>query len=282
MTAPRYLEAKRTIDERSRSRRVRSHLLEALPVTPTIIEIGAGTGTLVSQLLEWGLTAGTYRGVDTDKQAVAFANDVRPRALRHAGYQVHPTATGFEAVDLQIQFETGTVPAVLDTLPTADLLIAQQFMDLVALDEVLDPLLETVRPGGLAYFPLTFDGETIFQPDHRADDTVVQAYHRSMDRRPGGDSRAGRHLLDALGQRPGTLMAVSASDAIVRPIADRYPADEAFVLGQLLDFIEQSVPDSDVPGISEWLMTRRAQLRNAELSYVGHRYDLLYRRPDSN
>jgi len=41
----RYLESKRSVDERSRSRRVADRLFEALPEAPAVGEAGSGTGS---------------------------------------------------------------------------------------------------------------------------------------------------------------------------------------------------------------------------------------------
>jgi hypothetical protein len=72
------------------------------------------------------------------------------------------------------------------------------------------------------------------------------------------------------------LRAVDASDAIVRPRDGEYPEDERYFLDQLLSFIQNSVSIKECPEVEEWLTTRRQQLTEAHLSYVGHRYDFLY------
>src|SRR5271157_4644276 len=61
-----------------------------------------------------------------------------------------------------------------------DLLIGQAFLDLIDMPATLPALCSLVRPGGLLYFPLTFDGGTVFQ--------------RVLEGKPSGDSRAGRRL----------------------------------------------------------------------------------------
>ena len=71
---PRYLESKRSVDDRALSRRVRERLLADLPSDPRIVEAGCGTGVTVSRLLSWGIASGRYLGVDTDERIVAFAD----------------------------------------------------------------------------------------------------------------------------------------------------------------------------------------------------------------
>lgn len=279
MSTPRYLEAKRTVDDRSFDRRVRDRLCDAVAPAPTILEVGAGTGVSVPRLLEWGVDSGTYRGLDTDARAVAFARAVRPAALRYRGEAVEETASGFRVRNLDVTFECADAFAVLAADANVDLLIAQQVVDLVGVDRALEAWLPALGPGGLAYLPLTFDGMTALRPVHPADEAVLEAYHASMDARPNGDSRAGWHLLDALERRPGDVLAVGGSDAIIRPRDGGYPADERAVLAQLLDFVADSVDPQTVPAVTDWLATRRNQLAAGELGYLAHRLDVLYRTP---
>lgn len=288
---PRYLEAKRTVDDRALSIRVRHRLLEELPPEPDILEAGCGTGTMVPRLVDWGV-AGSYRGVDRDERVIAFARSVRPASIRYAGRPVTETQTGFEVGNLSVTFETGdALDAFRDESGNAldafrdesgaDLFVASGFADLVPIQDLLSIVDSSLRPGGLAYLPITFDGGTIFQPDHPADDEVEHAYHRGIAERPGRNPRAGRHLADELRGRPGELVAIAPSDWIVRPVSGAYPADEAFFLGRILDFVESTIHESSarVPHLADWLSTRRAQLSAGTLTYVAHQYDLLYKTP---
>ncbi|WP_256290710.1 class I SAM-dependent methyltransferase [Halobellus inordinatus] len=293
---PRYLESKRSVDERALSRYVRDRLLDALPAEPRILEAGCGTGVTVPRLLSWGLDSGRYRGVDSDECIVAFARRVRPAALQRAGYGIvtgpspvssvserdeMTAAADFTVSDLAVSFETGDALDALDSASDLDLVIAQAFADLVPLPRLVSAVESALSPGGLAYFPITFDGGTIFQPDHPADDAVERAYHAAIDERSGRDVRAGRHLADLLRRRDGDLLAIESSDWIVRPVDAVYPADERYFLSRILRFVEETISDSDqtVPALDVWLDARRDQLAAGELLYVAHQYDLLYRAP---
>src|SRR2546428_7313762 len=82
-----------------------------------------------------------------------------------------------------------------------DLLMAQAFLDLVDVPTTLPALLSLLRPGGLLYCPITFDGGTVFEPeiDPELDKAIEACYHQTMDQRliagqPSGDSCTGRHL----------------------------------------------------------------------------------------
>ncbi|MFC7027300.1 class I SAM-dependent methyltransferase [Halomicroarcula sp. GCM10025324] len=273
----RYLEAKRTVDDRALNRRVRERLLEALPPDPEIVEFAAGTGVTVPRLLEWGVTHGRYWGVDQDADLVAYAGRQRAADLRDAGYAVTRTGDGFRVGSddaLSVSFTAGDALACERT--GADLVVAQAFADLVSLEDLLDALERTLAPGSVAYLPITFDGGTLFQPDHPADDRVERAYHDSIAARPGRDPRAGRHLLDRFRTADGRLLAAGASDWVVRPVDGGYPADERYFLECILDFVADALADRPVDGVGDWLETRREQLAAGELTYVAHQYDLLY------
>jgi ubiquinone/menaquinone biosynthesis C-methylase UbiE len=262
----RYLEAKRTVDDRAIDRRVRDRMLDELPDAPRIVEAGAGTGVTVPRLLDWGVTAGEYRGIDRDGDVIALA---RERRAAECGGE--PTEAGFRVDDLTVRFEQGDALTLGSDEPP-DLVVAQALMDLVPVDDALDAFARALGPDGMVYAPITFDGETVFQPDHPADDAVVAAYHDAIDAEPGRDACAGRHLLNRCRERDGDLLAVGASDWVVYP---PYPADERYFLATILDFVADAVgAEAD-----DWIDTRRRQLDAGRLSYVAHGYDVLYR-PD--
>ncbi|AUX10652.1 methyltransferase type 11 [Halalkaliarchaeum desulfuricum] len=327
---PRYLEAKRSVDRRALSRRVREAMLAGLPPAPRVLEAGCGTGVTVPRLLSWGLREFDYLGVDHDPHVVAFASDVRPKELRYRGYDAVDTRRGGRitasrngrTVDATFAFETGDA---LELLPEranekqidgrrtgergadgrrtgergadvrrtgergADLVIAGAFLDVVPLQPAIESIESALAPGGLAYLPITFDGGTLFAPEHPLDDAVERAYHAAIDAVEGRNSRAGRATLSLLGGRDGTLLVANASDWIVRPQGEsvgEYPEDERWFLDRILSFVDDAVdpssaavPGLDRDGFDDWLETRRRQLAAGELSYVAHQYDLLYRAP---
>ena len=66
-----------------------------------------------------------------------------------------------------------------------DLIIAHALLDLLHLPAALPVLLQMVRPAGLFYFSINFDGATLFLPeiDPELDAQIEALYHRSMDTR---------------------------------------------------------------------------------------------------
>jgi SAM-dependent methyltransferase len=234
---------------------------------------------MLARLWEWGVRAGRYRGVDRGERVVTFAREERPRILgwQGADVDVGPSGTETTVDDLAVSFEAGDAFDAFADAGPADLFVAAAFADLVPVEELVTLAERVLRPGGLAYFPITFDAGTVFVPDHPADEAVERAYHRAIDAEPGRDTRAGRHLAGTLQQRDGDLLAMDASDWVVRPVNGAYPADEAAFLDRILGFVEGTLAGTGVEGVEDWLATRRDQLASAALTYVAHQYDLLYR-----
>ena len=274
----RYLTAKRSVDERARDRRVRDRLLDMLPADPVVAEAGCGAGLTLPALYEWGVRPSSYHGVDVDAGIVAFARHVAPRVLRRRGVDAVGTEGGCRVGDADIEFAAGDALQALPAMDSAgevDLLLAQSFLDLVPLERALDVAEAVVSPDGLVYAPLTFDGETVFQPAHPADDRVLAAFHDAIDATPGRDSRAARHVREHLRERDARVEAVGSSDWVVRPVGGAYREDERFFLERILSFVADAV--ADVDGADEWLSTRRAQLARGGLTYVARNHDLLFR-----
>ncbi len=269
---PQYLDSKQSVDRRALSPRVRERLMAALPDDPRILEAGCGTGTMVARLHDWGVDGGTYRGVDRSPAVLEHA-----RKQRIAEFDAEPIDSGFRIEGLVVRFEQGDALSAFDG-ENADLLVAASFLDLVPIRVAFDAFEAALGPSSLVYAPLTFDGRTIFQPDHPADGAITAAYHDAIDERPGRDTHAGRHVLDHLRERDGSLLSVASSDWIVRPRDGTYPGEERTFLAAILGFVETAVGDRSEA--NDWLKTRRRQLEAGTLSYVAHQYDFLYRTPE--
>src|SRR5215472_9952143 len=55
----RYLAAKTTVDDRALNRHVLAELCRLMPAgAPRVLEVGAGLGTMVTRLMEWGAVGG--------------------------------------------------------------------------------------------------------------------------------------------------------------------------------------------------------------------------------
>jgi hypothetical protein len=65
----RFLAAKTTVDDRALNRPVLAELCRLMPAgAPRVLEVGAGLGTMVARLVDWGLiNAGEYTLLDVDR-----------------------------------------------------------------------------------------------------------------------------------------------------------------------------------------------------------------------
>jgi len=289
-----YLTAKRTVDDRALDDRVlRRFAAELADRDPPVrvVEVGAGTGTMVARLAARGLLPErvTYRAVDRVEAHVERARVAVPGWLDDAGYETAVDgktvrATG-EALDLTLSLEVADAFGIEDS---ADALVAGAFLDLVALPEALDRLATLAAPGGLLYAPITYDGTTGFAPTHPLDGTVERLYHRHMREvreQPGGPT-AGRELLGAVPGVGGTVLEAGGADWVIGPTEGTYPAAEAVVIDHLLETIVGAVaefpPEAlDPSRLEGWAETRRTQLEAAELTYIAHNLDVLARLPDT-
>ena len=245
-----YLAAKRTVDDRALNRRVLDRLRNELPDRPAIADIGAGIGTGLERLEAWGVVSDPgYTAVDPNAELLASVGRGDRASATLADFAADPSN--------HARF---------------DLVIAHALLDIVPLDDAVEQLTSLARSGGLLYLPITYDGETIFEPAHDDDASVLESYHRAMD--VGGDSRAGRKLLRALERARLEVLEVGSSDWIVRATDGSYPDDETFFLEQILTMFERTVGER----ADAWVAERRAQVERGELLFIAHQLDYLARK----
>jgi SAM-dependent methyltransferase len=289
----RYLAAKTTVDDRALNRRVLAELRRHMPGdAPRILEVGAGLGTMVARLLAWGaLGAGEYILLDADRRLL----DSSRRWLRDwaaaRGLRCDPLPDGLHVGDLRVRLVHAELGSYLEAGQgaPADVLIANAVLDLVDVPAVLPGLLRLLVPGGVYWFTINYDGESIFAPGHPHDDQIMRAYHRDMDERirygrPAGESRTGRHLFQHLRAAGAPALAAGPSDWVVHADPDgTYAADEAYFLRCILDTIQGALrdrPDRVEPAdLAGWLGERGRQLAAGELVYIAHQLDFVGRPP---
>lgn len=289
----RYLRAKRTVDDRALDRRLLDSLRDRLADRDVasdgplqVVEIGAGIGTMLARFIEWDvLPAGDihYTAVDIQSDNIdELTTYLEQWAGRRAiDLSVDDTLT-LDGPDRHIELESVAADGVEYARRATgyDLLVGAALLDILDRSD-LATLVGAVAPGGLYYFPITFDGATRFRPAHSADREVERYYHDHMDAKPGGSSRAGGDVLTRLQcMRGATLLDVAGSDWVVRPVDGAYPADEAFFLEYILDTIESAVGETagdTFTALDDWLSRRRAQLATGELLYTTHQLDFLGR-----
>jgi len=292
-----YLTAKRSVDDRALNRRVLERFAGELAARVErrgdgnevirILEVGAGTGTMVARLAAWNLLPDrvTYRAVDTNTESLAVAREQVPRWLEAAGYGIEHEdeafVAGADGTTLRVRFEEGDA---FELRADADAVVAGAFLDLLDLPEGLGRLSDLLAESGLLYAPITFDGLTGFVPADPFDRVVEEFYHRHMaeKREQGGGPTAGRRLLEAVPAVGGEVLGAGGSDWLVRPGTDGYPAEERLVLEFLLGTVVEAVSEFpadavDPPELRRWERARRDQLDRAGLTLLAHNLDVLAR-----
>jgi SAM-dependent methyltransferase len=289
----RYLAAKKSVDDRA----LNGHVWRTLKAALTdgrlrILELGAGIGAMVERVVEWDLLptadymAAVYTAVDNEPENIAHLYERLPqsgfvRQEDHLRWQN-------DGRDLTIYPQTADIRQIAADLAQQgqwDLLIAHAVLDLLPLDRLLAPLLGLLKPGGLFYFTINFDGETIFEPtlDPIFDAEIMRLYHASMDNRLidgelSGDSRTGRHLFQRLTAVGSHILAAGGSDWVVYGRDGRYPADEAYFLHAILHMMGQTLsqsPELDQKQFAQWLAQRQKQIERGELTYIAHQLDFV-------
>ncbi len=291
---PQYLLSKQSVDDRALNRIVLAALQVSLPAAASnIVEVGAGIGTMLARLLRWNILPASvdYTLVDEMSENIAFARRWLPEAAAQNGYAAETRTDS----SLYLSAPAGLVRThlvqadvfdyILSGPPSADLLIAHAFLDLLPLPASLVKLFTLLKPGGLAWLTINFDGMTTFEPaiDPALDALIERLFHKTMDERitngvRSGDSRTGSHLFGYLQQAGATILSAGASDWLVYPQQGRYPADEAAFLRFILHFFESSLtghPELDQARFTRWLRLRRAQIERGELIYIAHQLDFL-------
>jgi hypothetical protein len=306
---PRYLEAKKSVDDRALNRQVWEILAKQLRTLSDrkpirVLEIGAGIGSMIERILEWNLIRrASYSALDS---LVENADAAFPRlsqwAARHnmsiltkAAYQWQ-LADANQKKKIDIQYLNEDLFAFIqrqDGEQKWDLLLAHAFLDLVDIPSTLPLLKNLLSSEGSFYFSLNFDGATIFEPaiDPAFDSLVEALYHRSMDERliqgkASGDSQAGRHLFRNLEQAGLTITGAGASDWVVFPTNGAYPYDEAYFLHFIVHTLHQELrnhPELEAHRFEAWISKRRQQIEAAELVYIAHQLDFVGKlSPDKN
>jgi hypothetical protein len=287
----RYLVAKTTVDDRALNRHVLAELCRLMPAgAPQVLEVGAGLGTMVARLMDWGVVgAGEYVLLDADRQLLDDSRRwLRDRAAAR-GLRSDLRPDGLQVGDLRVRLEHAELGRYLEAAhgARADVLIANAVLDLVDVPAVLPGLLRLLVPGGIYWFTINYDGESIFEPGHPHDDQVMQAYHRDMDERvrygrPAGDSRTGRRLFHYLQAAGAPALAAGSSDWVVSAGPDgNYLGDEAYFLRSILSTIQNALrsrEDRVAPAdLADWLAVRGRQLATGELVYIAHQLDFVGR-----
>ena len=287
----RFLAAKTTVDDRALNRHVLAELCRLMPAgAPRVLEVGAGLGTMAARLMDWGVVnAGEYTLLDADRQLLDDSRQWLRDWAAARGLRSDPLPDGLQVGDLRVRLVHAELGRYLEAghRASAEVLIASALLDLVDVPAVLPGLLRLLVPGGVYWFAMNYDGESIFEPGHPGEDRIMQAYHRDMDQRsryggPPGESQTGRHLFRHLRAAGAPPLAAGSSDWVVsaRPEGN-YPNDEAYFLRSILNMIQKALGNREAQAepadLADWLAERGRQLAAGELVYIAHQLDFVGR-----
>jgi SAM-dependent methyltransferase len=292
----RYLRSKTTIDDRALNKDVKGRLCETLagidyPIR--VLEIGAGLGTMVRRLLHWGaIRNARYTLLDVDPELLGAARTGLMEMAHQNNFtildnppQLLLQGAGYDLTIEMVQAELTDFLEVARSNDPVDLVVASSFLDLVDVSSTLPRLFDLVKPGGLFWFCVNFDGDTIFVPETADDAHFVNIYHRSMDQRQwrghrAGDSRTGRHLFEQLPAAGAAIVAAGASDWVVCPFEGQYIQDEGYFLHCIIRTMELELKkhsDADSTRLTKWVELRHTQIDNNQLTYIAHQLDFFGR-----
>ena len=274
---PRYLAAKKTVDDRALNAHVWQTLRQNLRPNPNILEIGAGIGTMVERLVEQQfISSANYTAIDNQPENIATAR----QRLASVPQGINLSLEGIDLFEF-IEREQGK--------SQWDLLIAHAFLDLMDIPATLPQLFALLKPGGLFYFSINFDGVTTLEPaiDPALDTKIELLYHQTMDDRltdgkPSGDSRSGRHLFTHLRQAGAQILAAGSSDWVVFAGENGYPADEKYFLQFIVETMHRALANHPALAgaqFADWIAQRQAQIEAGELVYIAHQLDFVGRWP---
>jgi SAM-dependent methyltransferase len=299
-----YLAAKKTIDDVALNRYVLDTLKANMPEATAqsslqVLELGSGIGTMVERMVEWGLLKrADYTAVDASEVLAHKACSRLDRwSLDHGfktngnppgGINIKPAAgwisVTFECADVYQYFEQSCGQK------RWDLGIAHAFMDLVDPAETIPRFCQLIKPGGLIYLTLNYDGETVLLPvvDQKFDEEIIRIYNESMDNRmirgkKAGDSRTGRHLLLYLQMAGAEIMAAGSSDWVVFPGSNGYQENETYFLHFIVHTIFKELKGHasvDQRQLETWVAQRHDQIEAGKLIFIAKQMDVLARIPE--
>lgn len=171
-----------------------------------------------------------------------------------------------------------------------DAVIAHQLMDLLPVAVMAERIAGWLRPGGVFYATLNYDGGTALFPGYRdaaLEGRILAAYDESMERRrvhghPSGGAHSGRRLYDALLRVGLEPVAYGASDWSLSPIRRAYRDRDRLCLAALLEMIRDQAAASGAvadPALDGWYRHRLGELESGTLGLIVHQLDLLVEKP---
>jgi SAM-dependent methyltransferase len=291
----RYLAAKRQIDDRSLSQSVWRKLRHRLRQADRrraldVIEMGGGIGTMFDRILDWALAPHMQYTLTEANRAYLAEFESRLKRLPYISTGSENLFQGKapSGVTFVLEILCADIYAVIDD-PTMfgrwDVVMAHAVMDLVNIPETLHGFQRLLRPGGLLYLTLNYDGLSCFLPQWETEfeAMLVSRYHLSMDNRiiegrRSGSSRSGRQLISEsiVSEAPfdrGGQFGLDRSSPTWRLHARR-----GFFLETIVQTIQRQLQQDsavDQHKLAQWAKHRITQIAAGELIFMARNLDIL-------
>lgn len=284
---PDWLFLREPFDALARSEAVAARLIESLPARPRLLDLGAGTGSLLRWLAPRIGRAQAWTLVDADRDMADFTFEVLARRAETMGW----AATFPNRKTLLVHAPGGAWR--IECL-TADLAEAPDNLPLRQVDAVLSSALcDLVSEAWLArmaaalrvpfYAALCVDGRERWHPPHREDTRIAGAFRRDQARDKGfGGVALGPDAPAAIARvfgARGCTVTSGASDWVVnaggrgmepavRGRADRFLVELA---GGHADAARAALANRDARRVTAWSLARLRDMRRRLAVRIGHR-----------
>jgi len=290
-----YLEAKFALDERSLNREVESEFARWLSGRRqlTCLDLGTGTGASVQRLLNLATEADVHiTAVDRDRALLDIALEKTADWLRNRGSDVSAEPAGLRARrngrDIAVDFVSSDLRHFQPDRAAGsyDAAIAHAVMDLLPLRTMAERIARWLRPQGLFYSTIDYDGETVLFPvyaDEEFENRILAVYDASMEERRvwgenSGGARSGRRLHRILAEAGFEPVAYGSSDWNITPLRRIYRDRDAVCLAALLAMIRDEAARSGrfpEDSLDRWHRERSDRLKAGELGLIVHQIDVL-------
>ncbi|MGD7037215.1 class I SAM-dependent methyltransferase [Methylotuvimicrobium buryatense] len=293
-----FLQAKYALDQRSLNPAVWRHFLNELSGRNPLelLDVGTGTGAMLRRILQHSdRSAMRLTGLDIESGLLGIAETEIATVLRDKGFAVEKAAGLLSAERGADRIEFQCICTPLSEFQPAsnryDVITAHAFMDLVPLLQTLSCFHAGLKPGGLFYATINYDGETVVfppYPDSEFEDALLQTYDASMEARrlngsETGGAKCGRRLYGELLNAGFEIVSYGGSDWNITPEDGTYRDDDQAVLERLLGWIySEGRRDSAIARekLDRWLECRRQQRQERTLGIIVHQIDILARKRD--
>lgn len=291
-----FLQAKYALDQRSLNPAVWRRFLNELTgrTSLDLLDVGTGTGSMLRRILH-NSDNGVMRltGLDIETGLLDIAEKEITNLLQGKGFSVENGAGRLSAVNDEDRIEFQRVCTPLTDFRSAlncfDIITAHAFMDLVPLQQTLAGFYFRLKPGGLFYATINYDGETVLfppYPDSEFEDALLQGYDASMEARrlngsETGGAKCGRRLFGELLNAGFEIVCYGSSDWNITPCDGTYLDDDHIVLDRLLGWIHsegRNNPVLDSEKLDRWLECRQQQKQKRMLGMIVHQIDVLARK----